>query len=179
VPDNYVARIVPAGAGDEFVLAIFAWALMGFANVYYGVAQRAMDLVLPELRNKKSVAVSRSMAYHPEVQHRVAEMALALDPVGPYIDKVAEDWSAGVDHGALWPAKIISAKYHAVEACWRIVDLVMEVSGGAGMFKTNELERLFRDARCGRFHPANSLLVHDLVAKLTLGIDLGEHPCWG
>ena len=34
----------------------------------------------------------------------------------------------------------------------------MEVSGGAGMFKANELERLFRDARCGRFHPANTLL---------------------
>ena len=33
VPDKYVARIVPAGMGDEFVLAIFAWALLGFANI--------------------------------------------------------------------------------------------------------------------------------------------------
>jgi alkylation response protein AidB-like acyl-CoA dehydrogenase len=106
-------------------------------------------------------------------------MALALDPVGPYIDSVAADWSTGVDHGALWPAKIVSAKYHAVEACWRIVDLAMEISGGAGIFKTNELERLFRDARCGRIHPANSLLVHEIVAKAALGIDLDEQPRWG
>jgi len=179
VPDKYVARIVPAGMGDEFVLAIFAWALLGFANIYYGVAQRAMDLVLPSLKNKRSVAVSRSMAYHPEVQHAVAEMALTLDPVGPHIDRIAEDWSTGVDHGAQWPAKIVSAKYHAVEACWRIVDLAMEVSGGTGMFKTSELERLFRDARCGRLHPANSLLVHEIVGKTALGIDLGEQPRWG
>jgi alkylation response protein AidB-like acyl-CoA dehydrogenase len=179
VPDRYIARIVPAGTGDEFVLAIFAWALLAFANIYYAISQRAIDVVLPSLKNKKSVAVSRSMAYHPEVQHAVAEMALALDPVGPHIDKVAEDWSAGVDHGAMWPAKIISAKYHAVEACWRIVDLAMEVSGGAGMYKTSELERLFRDARCGRFQPANSSLVHEIVAKSTLGIDLGEQPRWG
>jgi alkylation response protein AidB-like acyl-CoA dehydrogenase len=73
----------------------------------------------------------------------------------------------------------VSAKHHAVEACWKIVDLAMETSGGAGMFKTSELERLFRDARCGRFHPANSMLVHEIVAKTALGIDLGEQPRWG
>src|SRR5215467_15573084 len=40
VPDNYVARVVPAGATgvDEFVLDLFAWALLGFGNVYYGLA---------------------------------------------------------------------------------------------------------------------------------------------
>jgi hypothetical protein len=38
------------------------------------------------------------------------------------------------------------------------------------------LERLFRDARCGRFHPANTFLVHKIVAKTALGIDLGEQP---
>ena len=84
-----------------------------------------------------------------------------------------------MDHGATWPAKIVSAKYHAVEACWRIVDHAMEVSGGAGMFRVNELERLFRDARCGRFHPANTFLTHEIVGKTALGIDLGEQPRWG
>ena len=77
------------------------------------------------------------------------------------------------------PSKIVSAKHHSVEACWKIVDLAMEVSGGSGMFKTDELERLFRDARCGRFHPANSMLAHEIVAKTALGIDLGEQPRWG
>jgi alkylation response protein AidB-like acyl-CoA dehydrogenase len=146
VPDKYIARILPAGGADYYVVAMFAWALMGFANTYYGIAQRAMDLALPGLKNKTSIAVSRSMAYHPEIQHMVAEMALAFDPIGPHLDRIAEDWSNGVDHGAAWPAKIVSAKYHAVEACWRIVDKAMEVSGGAGMFRANELERLFRDA---------------------------------
>jgi alkylation response protein AidB-like acyl-CoA dehydrogenase len=179
VPDKYVARILPAGAADQFIVAVFAWALMGFANVYYGVAQRAVDLAIEAVKGKKSLAVSRTMAYHPEVQHAVAQMALALDPVGPHLDHVAREWSDGVDHGATWPSKIVSAKHHAVEACWKIVDLAMEVSGGSGMFKSSELERLFRDARCGRFHPANSMLVHEIVAKTALGIDLGEQPRWG
>jgi len=179
VPDKYIARILPAGGADNYVVAMFAWALMGFANTYYGLAQRAIDLALAGIKNKTSVGLSRSMAYHPEIQHMVAEMALAFDPIGPHLDRVAEDWSNGVDHGGAWPAKIVSAKYHAVEACWRIVDKAMEVSGGAGMFRGNELERLFRDARCGRFHPANTFLVHEIVGKTTLGVDLGEQPRWG
>jgi alkylation response protein AidB-like acyl-CoA dehydrogenase len=179
VPDEYIARIVPAGQVDPYVLGIFAWALTGFANVYYGMARRAIDLAVAGIKKKTSLAVSRSMAYQPEIQHAFAEMALALDPIEPHLEKLAEDWSAGVDHGALWPAKIVSAKYHAVEACWRIVDRAMEASGGAGMFRANELERLFRDARCGRFHPANTFLTHEIVGKTTLGIDLGEQPRWG
>jgi alkylation response protein AidB-like acyl-CoA dehydrogenase len=40
VPDRYIARVVPVGGAgiDRFVLAVFAWALMGFGNVYYGLA---------------------------------------------------------------------------------------------------------------------------------------------
>jgi alkylation response protein AidB-like acyl-CoA dehydrogenase len=179
VPDKYIGRMLPAGGADTYIVAMFAWALLGFGNIYYAMAQRACDIALPAVRKKTSLAVSRSMACHPEVQHAVADMMLALDPVGPHLEQVAQDWSNGVDHGAAWPAKIVSVKHHAVEACWRIVDLAMEISGGAGMFRGTELERLFRDARCGRFHPANSGLVHEIVAKAALGIDLGEQPRWG
>lgn len=56
VPDKYIARIVPAGSMDNFVLTLFAWALLGFANIYYGVAQRAIDLVVPALKSKTSAA---------------------------------------------------------------------------------------------------------------------------
>jgi alkylation response protein AidB-like acyl-CoA dehydrogenase len=179
VPDKYMTRTLPAGGADAFVVAIFAWALMGFANIYCGIAQRACDLVLPTVKGKSSMGLTRSMAYHPGVQHGVAEMIMALDTIAPLLEHVASEWSTGVDHGAGWPAKIVSAKLHAVETCWKIVDQAMELSGGAGMFKSSELERLFRDARCGRFHPANAILTHEIVGKTALGIDLGEQPRWG
>jgi alkylation response protein AidB-like acyl-CoA dehydrogenase len=179
VPDRYIARILPAGSADAFVLGIFAWALLGFGNIYHGVAQRAIDLALAGIKGKTALAVSRGMAYHPEVQHMVADMMLAFDPIAPHLEQVAEDWSNGVDHGATWPSKIVSAKHHAVDAAWKIADMAMELSGGSGMFRANEMERLFRDARCGRFHPANTFLTHEIVAKTALGIDLGEQPRWG
>ncbi len=181
VPDDRIVRVIPAGFGgaDMFIVAVFAWALIGFANVYYGIAKRACELTLASLKDKKSLALTRSMSYHPEVQHRVAEMMIELEAIGPHLDQVANDWANGVDHGAQWPAKILMAKHHAVESSWKIVDLAMELSGGAGMFKKSELERLFRDCRAGRFHPGNAALTHEIVAKTALGINPDEMPRWG
>jgi alkylation response protein AidB-like acyl-CoA dehydrogenase len=119
------------------------------------------------------------MIYHPEVQHRIAQMQLALDPIEPHLERIAQDWSSGVDHGALWPAKILSAKYHAVENGWRVVDLALEVAGGFGIFKRSGLEQIFRDARLGRIHPGNSMFTHELVGKTVLGINPDEMPRWG
>ena len=179
IPDEYIADIVPAGQGDPFVLTVFAWALLGFGTVYCGVAKRAIDLVLPMVQKKGSLGLTRPMSYHPEIQHAVAEMVLNYETMNPVLDNTAADWVAGADHGHRWPAKIVGAKYHCVETCWKVVDRAMDVSGGTGMFKSSELERLFRDARCGRFHPATSNLVHEIVGKTALGIDLGEQPRWG
>ncbi len=181
VPDRYVARVVPAGGAgiDSFVLSVFAWALMGFGNIYYGLARRALDVTIAEVKRKRSVAVSRSMAYHPEVQHAIADMVLELESIEPHLEKVADDWSKGVDHGAAWPSKIFAAKYHAVEGSWRVVDAGLDVTGGFGIFRSAGYERLLRDARLGKIHPANSFLTHEVVAKTALGISLDEQPRWG
>ncbi len=111
IPDKYIARVVPAGAAgvDLFVLGIFAWALLNFGNIYYGLAQRAFDLVVEDVKKKTSLAMSRPMSYHAEVQHGVAEMVMELDAIGPHLDRIGEDWSNGVEHGAAWPSKIFVA----------------------------------------------------------------------
>jgi alkylation response protein AidB-like acyl-CoA dehydrogenase len=181
VPDKHVARVVPAGAAgiDAFVLGIFAWALIGFGNVYYGLARRALDKSVSTLKRKRSMAVTRTMAYHPEAQHAIAEMVIELDSIGPHLDRIAEDWSTGVDHGMEWPSKIFAAKYRAVEGSWRVVDLGLDIAGGAGIFRSEGYERMLRDARLGRIHPANSFLTHEVIAKTALGINLDEQPRWG
>lgn len=181
VPDRYIARIVPpGGAGvDAFVLGIFAWGLLGFGNVYYGLAKRALEQAINSVKTKKSIAASRTMAYHPEVQHTVADMAIELESIGPHLEKIADDWCNGVNHGMEWPLKIMAAKYHAVEAAWKIVDAGLDLFGGNGIFKAAGYERLLRDARLGRIHPGNSFLTHEVVAKTVLGIGLDEQPRWG
>ncbi|HEX2036293.1 MAG TPA: acyl-CoA dehydrogenase family protein, partial [Chloroflexota bacterium] len=179
IPERYVARVVPAGAMDGFVLAVFAWVLTSFANIYYAIGRRAFDLAVEAARRRTSLGLGRSMAYHPEVQHCLAEMAMELEAMEPHLDRVAEEWSRGVEHEAAWPMKLVALKHRCVEGARRVVDLALTVCGGTGMLKSHELERLYRDVRCGGFHPANSLLAHEIVGKTALGIDLGEQPRWG
>lgn len=182
VPDRYVARVVPAGfaGADLFVLALFAWALTGFANVYYGLAQHVLDTTVASLKKKTSIGISRgSMVYHPEVQHGVAAMVMELEAVGPQLDRLADEWTAGVDHGLAWPLKIVAAKHRAVEGAWKVVDTALDLAGGFGIFAAAGIERLFRDARLGRIHPANGALTHEIVGKLALGINPDEQPRWG
>jgi alkylation response protein AidB-like acyl-CoA dehydrogenase len=181
VPDERIVRVSSAGfaGADQFHLCVFAWPLLGFASVYAGIAQRAFDLTVERAHQRGSIALTRSMAYHPEVQHHVAEMRMALESIDAQVRQTAEDWSAGVDHGADWPVKIVAAKYMAVTQAWKVVDTALELTGGSGIFKRSRIEQLFRDARLGRIHPANTLTAHEVVAKLSLGIDPDEQPRWG
>ena len=180
VPDKYIARNVPAGlaGADLFVLGIFAWAECTFASIYTGIAERALELAVGMAQKRTSVALGgRTLAYHPEIQHAIADIALEVEGAVPHVEKTASDWSNGVDHGGMWPMKLVATKHHAVDSAKRAVDLAMEVSGGSGMFKGQELERLYRDVRCGGFHPANNALVHEIVGKTMVGV-LGEEPRW-
>jgi alkylation response protein AidB-like acyl-CoA dehydrogenase len=52
--------------------------------------------------------------------------------------------------------RILAATYHSGEASKKFVDIAIDVSGGAGMFKSNELERSRRDVRCGGCRALNA-----------------------
>jgi alkylation response protein AidB-like acyl-CoA dehydrogenase len=181
LPSKNVVLTCPAGfaGAGPFQVAVFAWAMLGFAQVYTGIAHRAFDLVVEQAHRRTSIALTRPMAYHPEVQHEVAEMRMALETVDALLATVSGDWSDGVDHGHDWPLKILTAKHVAVTKAWQVVDTAMDLSGGAGIFRRNRMEQLFRDARLGRIHPGNSALTHELVAKFSLGISPDEQPRWG
>ncbi len=181
VPDDAIALVCPAGFAGAglYQVAVFAWALLGFGAVYTGVAKRAYDITVDSVGTKTSIALTRPMSYHPEVQHYVAEMRMKLETIESYLDRTAHDWSTGVDHGMQWPVKIVSTKHVVTTQAFDVVDRALDLTGGAGIFKRNRIEQLFRDARLGRVHPANLLLTHELVGKLSLGISPDESPRWG
>jgi alkylation response protein AidB-like acyl-CoA dehydrogenase len=181
VPDKYIVRVLPAEwvGADLYVLCIFAWALVNFGNIYAACAQRAFDLALKSAMKKSSVALGgQTMAHNPMVQHIVAEMALILENLSPQLERVANDWSSGVNHGGLWASKIVAAKYNAVEGAKRVLNLALDVIGGSGVFKGSEFERLYRDVAMGGLHPANNPLTHEIMGKTHLGL-LGATPRWG
>lgn len=179
VPDVRIGRVVPAGdASDPYISFMTMWALPLIATVYLGIAERALEVAAAGALRKTSIAIERgAYAYNPMVQHQMAEMYLELDAATATVDRFVDDWVAGADHGDAWVSKVYSQKWRAVEAAKRVVDVALDVSGGGGMFKGNELERLYRDVRCGGFHPGNDAITHEMVGKSVLGI-IAERPRW-
>lgn len=168
----HVTRVLPAGPpADIFVEGILASAIPGISAVYYGLARRAFDVAVATAKQRTSSALGgRSIAHLPLTQLSVAQAAVELDLVEALIDRVASDWWSGVDHGALWPAKFLAAKQHAVDGARRVVDLALKIAGAGSLARGGELERLYRDVRAGAFHPPNTDASYDVIGKSYLGL---------
>ncbi len=180
VPDDGVVLVCPPGFGGAgpFQVSIFAWALMGFASSYLGAAKRAFDLTVEAMPRRSSIALTNSMAHHPGVQHVVSDMRIAYDAAEAMLERTCADWAAGVEHPD-WPVRLVATRSFVIDQSFEIVDRALDLSGGAGAFKRNRLEQLFRDVRMGHFHPGNSLLAHELVGKLCLGLNPDDPQRWG
>jgi alkylation response protein AidB-like acyl-CoA dehydrogenase len=180
VPDELVPLVCPAGfaGAGMFQVGIFAWALLGFASVYLGAARRAFDLTVARLPQRSSIALTRSMAHHPEVQHIVADMRMTYDAAEALLERTTSDWATGVAHED-WPVRLVGTRHTVINSAYDIVDKAMDLSGGAAAFKRNRLEQIFRDVRMGRFHPGNTLLAHEVVGKLVLGLNPDDPQRWG
>jgi alkylation response protein AidB-like acyl-CoA dehydrogenase len=180
-PDELVTSVGPTGfaAGAPFLRLTFAWSLCGMASVYYGAARRAFDLTIERIPQKSSVAnMQRSMAYHPEVQHHVADMRMSLDICEALLRCNTTDWAQGVTHED-WAIRIVGTRHTVINHAYDVVEKALDLSGGAGAFKRNRLEQIFRDVRMGRFHPGNTFLAHEVIGKLSLGVNPDDKQRWG
>lgn len=172
VSDSDVLAVVPAGSSDDpAVGAMAVWALTLISNVYVGIAERAMELAVEHCRRATSIALAGgTMAHHPLVQARIADMHLELSAAQAQLDRLATDWVSGADHGAAWPVHVFAAKWRSASAALRVVDLACEAVGGTSFRRGNELERLSRDVRAARFHPGTDAFAHEMIGKALLGI---------
>ena len=149
-------------------------------NVYSGIARRAYDLTVERAHQRTSIALTRSMAYHPEVQHYVAEMRMKLE-----LDRRATSTAprptgrrastrprlAGEDrldevhrrHEALRRRRHARSTSPAARAS-------SSATGSSSSSATPAWALI---------HPANRCSTHELIGKMSLGINPDEQPRWG
>jgi hypothetical protein len=71
--------------------------------------------------NHVGAAIARHKRAGRIVQHAIADIMIEIEGMIPHADRIAEDWTNRIDHGSLWPAKLVAAKYHCVESAFRVV----------------------------------------------------------
>nr|BFE59512.1 acyl-CoA dehydrogenase family protein [Dactylosporangium thailandense] len=149
-----------------YVAGIFQWYLPLVANVYFGIARRALDLAELTAQDRKSLALpGKTHADRPAVQRQLAQGEILLDAVWSLLERATADLDAGVDHGDWWTPRLFAVKEFAVTTARQVVDIAVQVVGASSVSRTNELERLYRDVRTGSLHPPNSDLVLDVIGR--------------
>ncbi|MDJ1372206.1 acyl-CoA dehydrogenase family protein [Gulosibacter molinativorax] len=150
-----VTRRIPDGmTPDSLTFAINAHFQLLIASVYTGLAARALELAGEALHKRASRKNEVTYAELPEFRDRVADAAILYESVPPQLDSYTRDFDDLVDHGAGWPRRFVGAKLRATEMARRVVEDAFRCAGGAAFDNSSELNRLYRDALAGMFHPS-------------------------
>jgi len=142
---------------------------LGYAAIYVGTAQQALDFTVDFSRTHRFEPDPGPRAHDPIVQHRVAEMTMAVDGARLVLYQSACGWgSADAVRRAVLAAR---AKYAATEAALMVTSRAVQIVGGRSVHRRCPLERLFRDVRTATLMPPNADRAVELIGKAALGID--------
>ena len=154
------APIVDGPAGQ---FSFFGALACGVAAVAIGLAQRAIDELI-ELGAKKPQSSSKSLGERAVVQSELATAQAAVGQARSYLLDVSDRaWNAiatGAGITAELRVELRLAATAAVKRSVEAVDLCYTAAGGAAVYKTSPLQRVFRDV-----HVASQ---HAMVAPRTL-----------
>ena len=121
---------------------------------------------------RTSIALTGSMAHHPEVQHEVAEMRIALrTPPEALLERTCADWADGVEYED-WPVRLVADAVLRDQPGLRASSTAPSTSAEVPV-RSNGTGWSRSSATCAWVvsTPANTLLAHELIGKLSLGID--------
>lgn len=170
VPEDAVFHSYPVDHFDSVLLRMtWSWAMPAFGAVYLGIAGGAMAYAREQVQ-------ARAREADPAVQAAFAEMEILLETARAVLWRHTDEVISGdlfegftVQEGM---ARTMLTKYVPCNNAIRIVDLALEVVGGAGFFRRSPLERMYRDVRAGVIMPYNNPEARSLFGRNALGIEI-------
>ncbi|WP_104118720.1 acyl-CoA dehydrogenase family protein [Arthrobacter sp. B1805] len=168
-PDAVFRRLPVGPNADLLVFGIFAAFETLIASVYLGIADRALDLAVQAVAQRRSHVAQRVLSDDPVLRSLLAGVAMKRTGVEAELRGVAEDLDSRADVGSQWFARLVTLKTHAVETAVAATSAALRVGGGSGFAASSEVVRLHRDALAGQFHPSTEESARATVATALLG----------
>nr|WKN36356.1 acyl-CoA/acyl-ACP dehydrogenase [Tunicatimonas sp. TK19036] len=146
VPESAIVLRRPQGEYHMFWNVILTVALPLIMSVYVGVAERAAQIALINLKSKKPG--------QPHTPYLVGEMNNELTTAQVMLQDMIRltnnfDFAPTDENGH----EMLTRKTIIANSAIRTVNKSMEAVGGQSFFRAMDLERLFRDVQAGVFHP--------------------------
>jgi alkylation response protein AidB-like acyl-CoA dehydrogenase len=162
VQDAAVSVRRPKGAWHRFfdVISPIVWPLV--LGAYVGVAEQAAEIALGMAQKRKDDTITQDLVGEMRTQLLLAQDT--LERMTAYAAMDAEPSVAASD-------LVYRRKTAAVKAMLRTVELAMEVTSGAGFFRSAGLERCFRDIQGVRYHPWQERKQYRFSGRIALGLE--------
>ena len=125
-----------------------------------GFARRALDEAL-SFAGSRRLGTS-TLADNAVTQEKLADMALMIEASALLIYRAA--WQQ--DEGGMDNRRAAAmAKLHATEAGGRVIDMAVQMHGGAGVTRGVKVEELYRDIRALRIYEGASEVQRQIIAR--------------
>lgn len=180
---------VPAGRWTEFSsptphvdrplyrFSFFGALAVGVCAVGLGLARRAIDELIDLAEGKRPQGSSKTLAERPVVQAALAEADAARRAARHLVDHaVADAWNlaargdtAGTDVAAI-RVGLRQAATHAMTASAAAVDTCYTAGGGAAVYRTSPLQRVFRDVHVATQHAMVAPRTMEVVGRSRMGL---------
>lgn len=130
----------------------------------YATAQRAYDLTVPWVRDRTTFG--QPLSQRQVIRHKLAEMARRITVARVYVRDVLTRYVTGEPVGS----EVAMAKNTAAMACEYVVNEAVQIFGGMGYIRENEVERLYRDSRILTIGGGATEIMNEVIVK-SLGLD--------
>jgi alkylation response protein AidB-like acyl-CoA dehydrogenase len=140
-------RLGDEGQGLEVFLGGFLTpSRISVAMSCVGLAQRAQQLAVDYARSR--VTFGKTLTERQAIQFMLAENAADIEAARQLVLHAARRFEEGADDASMQSSM---AKMHAVTMLTTVTDKALQVHGGLGYWKSQKIERVYRDARAQRF----------------------------
>jgi alkylation response protein AidB-like acyl-CoA dehydrogenase len=159
-------RLGEEGQGlDVFLGGFLTPSRISVAMSCVGLAQRAQQLAVEYARNR--VTFGKSLTGRQAVQFMLAENAADIEAARQLVLHAARRFEEGAGDASLTSSM---AKMHAVTMLTAVTDKALQVHGGLGYWKSQKIERVYRDARAQRFEEGTNEVQKAVVFRELLAL---------
>ena len=158
------ALIGKPGEGFKVAMAVLDVFRSTVGAAALGFARRALDEAVARVKARRIQGAA--LAEMQMVQGHIADMSLKVDAAALLVYRAA--WTK--DMGAARVSREAAmAKLYATEAAQEVIDMAVQLHGGAGVRSGSVVERLYREIRALRIYEGASDVQRIVIARAVLG----------
>lgn len=143
----------------------------GCTAVALGVARRAIDEAVALVGTKRAMT-GGTVADAARTQHTIAKSEAAVTAARLLLKHTAEELQrAGDDITLQQRAALRAAMTHAADVSRETLVALYEIAGSAALYRSNPIERTFRDGMAALQHANHSAPFLEAAGRVRLGLD--------